>query len=103
MCYLEYTFPVSVAWPRDICYNYVMYIVCGVLLFEIFADWHKLLHAQTNVLLHSKNEIITTLLWLSQLQLNDIMSLLHCVFMSPILLRVKACVECVGCLQSNML
>ena len=79
-------------------------IVCGVLLFEIFADWHKLLHVQTNVFLHSKKRRVSlTLLWLSQLQLNDIMSLLHCVFMSPILLRVKACVECVGCLQSNML
>ena len=28
--------------------------VCGVLLFEIFADWHKILHVQTNVFLHSK-------------------------------------------------
>ena len=48
---------------------------------------------------HSKTEIMLTLLWLSQLQLNDIMSLLHHVFMSPILLRLNACVQC---LQSNM-
>ena len=28
------------------------------------------------------------------------MSLIHCGFMSRILLRVKACVKCVGCLQN---
>ena len=42
----------------------------------------------------------TTLLRLSQLQL---MSLLHWVSISPIPVRVHACVKCVGCLQSNEL
>ena len=46
--------------------------------------------------------ILLWLLWLSQLQLNDVMLLLHCVFMSPILLRLNACVQCVGCLQGLM-
>ena len=42
------------------------------------------------------------LLRLSQLQLNDTISLPHCVFLSPILLRLNACVECVKSLQSSV-
>ena len=41
------------------------------------------------------------ILALLRLQLNDITSLPHWVPISPILLRLKACGQCVGCLQSN--
>ena len=51
--------------------------------------------------LHNKKEKVTlTLLRLSQLQLNDIMSPPHSVSISLISLRLIACVECVGCPQS---
>jgi len=43
---------------------------------------------------------ILTFLRLSELQLNDTMSLPHQVFTSPILLRLNTCVECVYSLQS---
>ena len=50
---------------------------------------------------HSKKEKVNlTLLRLSQLQLNDIMSPPHSVSISLIPLRLIACVQCVGCPQS---
>ena len=39
---------------------------------------------------------------LSQLHLNDVMSLPTLCFMSPVLLRLCVCVQCVGGVQSNM-
>ena len=47
-------------------------------------------------------ECTLTLLRLSQLQLDDIISLSTRVFISLILLRLGACLECVGSLQSNV-
>ena len=50
---------------------------------------------------HSKKEMdIFILTYLSCS--NDVMSLLSCVIVSPILLRLNACVQCVGCFQSTM-
>ena len=45
---------------------------------------------------HCKKEMV--ILRLSQLQLNDI---LYWALISPILLRLKTCGQCVGCLQST--
>ena len=44
---------------------------------------------------------ILTLQKLSQLQLIDLTLPPHRVHISPVLLRTKACGQCVGCLQSN--
>ena len=46
--------------------------------------------------------VVLTMVKLSQLQLNDTLSLPHSVFISPILLRLNACVECVYSLQNNV-
>ena len=52
----------------------------------------------TTQVFYSKEKMaIKTLLWLTQLQLNDVMSLLHCVT-SLILLKLNACVHCLGCI-----
>ena len=49
-----------------------------------------------NITQQKKKMVILTSLWLSQLQLNDNMLFLQC------LLGLNDCVQCVGCLESNM-
>ena len=63
---------------------------------------HERVACTTLTLQKMKQMVILTLLTLSQLQLNDTISLPHSVFISPILLRLSACVECVGSVQSNV-